>query len=161
MNQQKPTDRLSAPLAQSDVVFAGSTLIAVPLQAHRHTGSYLYHCAKGSGHSIINGKRYDWAERDIFCVPSWAWHEHVNASVTDDACLFCLNDLPVMRALGLYREEALGKKAEKVLLPLQPGDVEDTFADCSSLQTAVDYRPSTSLKQGIQEFVNWYRQYYA
>lgn len=78
-------------------------------KAHRHTGSYLYHVAKGSGHSIINGQRYDWDERDIFCVPSWAWHEHVNRSETDDACLFCLNDLPVMRALDLYREEAFGE----------------------------------------------------
>ena len=77
-------------------------------KAHRHTGSYLYHVAKGSGHSIIDGKRYDWTERDIFCVPSWAWHEHVNGSDSEDACLFCLNDLPVMRALGLYREEAFG-----------------------------------------------------
>ena len=77
-------------------------------KAHRHTGSYLYHCAKGAGHSIIEGKRYDWSERDIFCVPSWAWHEHVNASASDDAVLFCLSDLPVMRALGLYREEAFG-----------------------------------------------------
>ena len=77
-------------------------------KAHRHTGSYLYHVAKGSGHSIINGKRFDWKERDIFCVPSWAWHEHVNGSSSEDACLFCLNDLPVMRALGLYREQAFG-----------------------------------------------------
>lgn len=77
-------------------------------KAHRHTGSYLYQVCKGSGHSIINGKRFDWTERDIFCVPSWAWHEHVNGSDSEDACLFCLNDLPVMRALGLYREEAFG-----------------------------------------------------
>jgi len=75
-------------------------------KAHRHTGSYLYHVAKGSGYSIINGKRYDWAERDIFCVPSWAWHEHINGSASEDCCLFCLNDLPVMRSLGLYREQA-------------------------------------------------------
>ena len=78
-------------------------------KAHRHTGSYLYHCAKGSGHSIIDGKRYDWSERDIFCLPSWAWHEHVNDSATEDAVLFCLSDLPVMRALGLYREQAYGE----------------------------------------------------
>lgn len=75
-------------------------------KAHRHTGSYLYHVAKGRGHSIINGKRCDWQERDIFCVPSWAWHEHINDQASEDACLFCLSDLPVMRALGLYREEA-------------------------------------------------------
>lgn len=75
--------------------------------AHRQTGSYLYQVAKGSGFSIIDGKRLDWSERDIFCVPSWAVHEHANLSDTDDACLFCFNDAPVMRALGLYREEAV------------------------------------------------------
>lgn len=78
-------------------------------RAHRHTGSYLYQVCKGSGSSVINGQRFDWSERDIFCVPSWAWHEHANGSATEDACLFCLNDLPVIRALGLYREEALGE----------------------------------------------------
>lgn len=78
-------------------------------QAHRHTGSIIYQCAKGSGHSVINGKRFDWNERDIFCVPSWALHEHANASASDDACLFSFNDLPVVRALGLYREEAYGE----------------------------------------------------
>lgn len=78
-------------------------------KAHRHTGSYLYHVAKGSGHSVINGKRFDWNERDIFCVPSWAWHEHANGSASEDAVLFCLSDIPVMRALGLYREQAYGE----------------------------------------------------
>lgn len=76
-------------------------------KAHRHTGSYIYQVAKGKGFSIINGKRFDWQERDIFCVPSWMLHEHANASESEDACLFCFNDLPVMKALGLYREEAL------------------------------------------------------
>ncbi len=78
-------------------------------KAHRQIGSFIYQVAKGSGYSIINGQRYDWQERDIFCVPSWAFHEHVNASQSDDACLFCFHDLPVMKSLGLYREEALGE----------------------------------------------------
>jgi gentisate 1,2-dioxygenase len=76
-------------------------------RAHRHTGSVLYQVAKGKGFSIINGQRFDWQEHDIFCVPSWMFHEHANASQNDDACLFCFNDLPVMNALGIYREEAL------------------------------------------------------
>jgi len=63
--------------------------------------------AKGHGYSIINGKRFDWRERDIFCVPSCMFHEHVNGSSSDDACLFSFHDLPVMRALNLYYEEAL------------------------------------------------------
>lgn len=75
-------------------------------KAHRHTGSVMYQVAKGSGYSIIDGKRFDWIEKDIFCVPSWAIHEHVNGSDTEDCCLFSFNDLPVMDALGLYHEEA-------------------------------------------------------
>ncbi len=75
-------------------------------RAHRHTGSAVYQVAKGAGWSMIGGRRLDWAERDIFVVPSWAWHAHANASDSADACLFQFNDLPVMRALGLYREEA-------------------------------------------------------
>ncbi|MDD2986455.1 cupin domain-containing protein [Flavobacterium sp.] len=75
-------------------------------KAHQHTGSFVYQCAKGKGYSIIDGKRFDWKERDIFCVPSWAIHEHHNASETENACLFSFNDLPVMEKLGLYQERA-------------------------------------------------------
>ncbi len=78
-------------------------------KAHRHTGSTIYQVAKGSGHSVIDGQRFDWTERDIFCVPSWAFHEHANGSASEDACLFSFHDLPVMHALGLYREEALAE----------------------------------------------------
>ncbi|MBF0695667.1 MAG: cupin domain-containing protein [Flavobacterium sp.] len=74
-------------------------------RAHRHTGSFVYQCAKGRGFSVINGKRFDWKERDIFCIPSWAWHEHANLSETEDAVLFSFNDLPVIEKLGLYQEK--------------------------------------------------------
>ena len=79
-------------------------------KAHRHTGSIVYNVAKGSGYSIINGKRFDWKKNDIFVVPSWAWHEHANASERDDAVLFSFSDVPSMQALGLYREEALERE---------------------------------------------------
>lgn len=78
-------------------------------KAHRQVGSFLYQCCRGSGYSIINGQRFDWQERDIFCVPSWMFHEHVNGSAAEDACLFAFHDLPVMKALGLYREQAFGE----------------------------------------------------
>jgi gentisate 1,2-dioxygenase len=73
-------------------------------KAHKHTGSFVYQCAKGHGYTVIDGKRFDWKERDIFCIPSWAWHEHVNLSETEDACLFSFNDLPTIEKLGLYQE---------------------------------------------------------
>lgn len=57
-------------------------------------------------------------------------------------------------------EEALGKKAELNLLPLQPGDVPDTYADVDALVQDVDYRPSMSVDEGTRRFVQWYREYY-
>lgn len=76
-------------------------------KAHRHTGSFVYQCAKGRGYTVIDGRRFDWSERDIFCIPSWAWHEHVNLSDEEDACLFSFNDLPVIEKLGLYQERIM------------------------------------------------------
>lgn len=58
-------------------------------------------------------------------------------------------------------EKFLGKKAEKVLLPLQPGDVPDTYADVESLVQDVGYKPNTTIEQGIEKFAAWYNSYYA
>jgi UDP-glucuronate 4-epimerase len=57
-------------------------------------------------------------------------------------------------------EEKLGKQAEKELLPLQPGDVPDTYADVEALVEDVDYKPSTPIEEGIEKFVEWYQSYY-
>ena len=57
-------------------------------------------------------------------------------------------------------EEALGKKAIKELLPLQPGDVPDTYADSSALEKAVGYKPATPVKEGVANFVAWYKAFY-
>ena len=57
-------------------------------------------------------------------------------------------------------EEALGKKAIKVLLPMQPGDVPDTHANVDDLIEQFDYKPSTTIQDGIGHFVDWYRKYY-
>jgi UDP-glucuronate 4-epimerase len=57
-------------------------------------------------------------------------------------------------------EKALGRKAKKNFLPLQPGDVPDSFADIDSLTDAVGFRPKTPIEDGIRHFVDWYREYY-
>ena len=61
--------------------------------------------------------------------------------------------------IGLI-EGALGKTAKKELLPLQPGDVEDTCADVSDLMRDIGYQPKTPIKEGIEKFVAWYRNFY-
>ena len=57
-------------------------------------------------------------------------------------------------------EECLGRKAEKNLIPLQPGDVPNTWADASDLVRDVGYEPKTSVEAGVRRFVDWYREYY-
>ena len=57
-------------------------------------------------------------------------------------------------------ERALGKKAKIELLPAQPGDVEETYADVEALQQATGFHPATSLEEGVKRFVAWYRDYY-
>ena len=57
-------------------------------------------------------------------------------------------------------EDCLGKKAEMNLLPLQPGDVPDTYADVTDLVRDVGYKPATTVEDGIARFVEWYRGYY-
>lgn len=57
-------------------------------------------------------------------------------------------------------EKAMGKKADKELLPIQPGDVPDTYAEVEGLVADFEYQPSTSVEEGIQEFVDWYKRFY-
>ncbi len=57
-------------------------------------------------------------------------------------------------------EKALGKEAEKELLPLQPGDVPDTYANVEDLVRDFNYKPETTVKQGMSKFVEWFNEYY-
>ena len=57
-------------------------------------------------------------------------------------------------------ENALGKKAEKKLMPLQPGDVPATYADIDDLANDVGFKPATPIEVGIPRFVKWYREFY-
>ena len=75
-------------------------------RAHRHTGSVVYQVAMGRGNTVINGHRYDWEQNDIFCVPSWTWHEHGNDDQSKYAFLFSFNDFPTINSLDLFTEEA-------------------------------------------------------
>ena len=55
----------------------------------------------------------------------------------------------------------LGKEADKNMMSIQPGDVEKTWADVNQLIKDYDYRPNTSIKEGVKSFVNWYKSYYS
>ncbi len=57
-------------------------------------------------------------------------------------------------------EDCLGKKAERRLLPIQPGDVPATYADVDDLMRDVGFKPATPIEEGVQRFVAWYKEYY-
>src|SRR5690606_8703333 len=68
------------------------------------------------------------------------------------------NPVELLRYIEIL-ENCLGKKAEKNLLPIQPGDVPDTYADVDALIEDVDYKPTTPVEVGIEHFVKWYRDF--
>ena len=74
------------------------------LKARRVAGSSVFCVRQGKGRTVIDGKAFDWGKNDIVAIPSWALHEHANTG-SEDAILFSINDWPVLKALGLYREE--------------------------------------------------------
>ncbi len=69
------------------------------------------------------------------------------------------NPVDLMRFISVI-EHALGKKAKINMLPMQLGDVEATWADATDLEHAVNYRPRTSIEDGVKYFIEWYRKYY-
>ena len=71
----------------------------------------------------------------------------------------CSRPVQLLRYIEVL-EQCLGKKAKTEMLPLQLGDVPDTFADTSDLARDMNYQPSTTIDIGVAKFVQWYRDYY-
>jgi gentisate 1,2-dioxygenase len=102
-------------VAFTDPVTGGPTLPTVDCEmtllragektrAHRHTAAAIYHAYEGTGTAQIGDTCLDWEEGDSFVVPSWAWHR-LESRGKREALLFSINDAPVLRALGFWREE--------------------------------------------------------
>jgi 1-hydroxy-2-naphthoate dioxygenase len=77
----------------------------------RRTSSAVYFVVRGEGKTEIDGQEIGWGKNDCFVVPNWARHRHVNLSKNGEAVLFSVHDTPVLKALGLYREDAAGTQA--------------------------------------------------
>jgi UDP-glucuronate 4-epimerase len=94
--------------------------------------------------------------------PDWSGDHPDSATSTAPYALYNIgNNQPVELMYYIeVLEDCLGFKAEKNLLPLQPGDVPDTYADVQDLVRDVGYKPDTSVEQGVANFVAWYRDYY-
>ncbi len=101
---------------------------------------------------------------DIVATPSPDWDSSNPDPATSDAPyrvynIGSNNPMDLSRYIEVL-EETLGIKAERNLLPLQPGDVPDTYADVDDLIRDVGYKPDTPIETGIAEFVAWYKTYY-
>ena len=71
----------------------------------------------------------------------------------------CNHPVELMKFIELM-ERAMGKTVEKNLLPMQPGDVPDTYADVNALINDIGYKPVVTIEQGVERFVSWYKSYY-
>jgi UDP-glucuronate 4-epimerase len=94
--------------------------------------------------------------------PDWQGDAPDSATSTAPYRLYNIgNNQPVelMHYIAVL-ERCLGKEAQKEMLPLQPGDVPDTYADVADLVEQFDYKPATSVEDGVENFVRWYREYY-
>ncbi len=94
--------------------------------------------------------------------PDWSGEKPDTASSKAPYRIFNIGANQSIKLLDFIHEieKATGKTAKLNLMPMQPGDVTKTWADVSELITELGYQPQTSVKTGIQEFVNWYRAYY-
>jgi UDP-glucuronate 4-epimerase len=94
--------------------------------------------------------------------PDWTGAAPDSASSSAPYRLYNIgNNQPVelMRYIEVL-EQCLGREAEKNMLPLQPGDVPDTYADVTDLVERLHYKPDTSVEDGVARFVEWYRGYF-
>ena len=94
--------------------------------------------------------------------PDWTGDNPDAASSTAPYRLYNIgNNQPVelMHYIEVL-EDCLGKKAVKNMLPMQPGDVQATYADVDELVRAIDYKPAMSVEEGMERFVDWYSDYY-
>jgi UDP-glucuronate 4-epimerase len=134
-------------------ILAGKPIDVFNYGNHRRDFTYIDDIAQGVVHA---------ADRVATANPQWNGDAPDPGTSKAPYRLYNIgNNQPV--ELGRYiecLERSLGRKAQKNLLPLQPGDVPDTFADIDDLVRDVGYRPATPVEVGVERFVRWYLDYY-
>jgi UDP-glucuronate 4-epimerase len=101
--------------------------------------------------------------RVVDCIPEPATDSHGGPAASPVAPYRVFNigngaPVDLMRFIELM-EQALGRKAKKNMMPMQPGDVKATWADITDLQTVTGWKPQTSIEDGVRRFVAWYREF--
>ena len=141
-----------APMKFADAILEGRPIQVFNHGRHSRDFTYVDDIVEG----VIRAS-------DALAAPDPDWDPAAPDPATSDAPFRIYNignNTPVELADFIAAlEEALGRKAIRELLPLQPGDVPDTWADSSRLAHAVNYRPATPIAKGVRRFAEWYVDY--
>ena len=134
-------------------ILAGKPIDVFNYGNHRRDFTYVGDIVQGVVHAM-----------DRVARPNAAWNSDTPDPATSKAP-YRIYNIGNQRPVELMRyievlEQCLGRKAEKNLLPMQLGDVPDTWADVEDLVADVGYRPSTPVEEGVRRFVDWYLDYY-
>jgi UDP-glucuronate 4-epimerase len=142
----------------SPMIFARKILAGEPLEVfnfgkHRRDFTYIDDIVEGVVRVLVKPPAAN---------PAW---DAVTASPSSSRAPFRICNIGHSEPVELLYfiellERALGREAQKTLLPMQPGDVENTYADMSHLEALVGYRPQVSIEEGVERFVSWYRARY-
>ena len=142
-----------APMLFADAISEGRPLRLFNAGNHSRDFTYVEDIAEG----VVRAS-------DVIATPDPAWDPAAPDPGTSAAPfrIYNIGNGAPVRLLDFIAalERALGRKAERENLPLQPGDVPDTWADCARLEAATGWRPATPVEDGVARFVAWYRDYF-
>ena len=142
-----------APIIFADKIQRGETIDVFNYGKHRRDFTYIDDIVAGIIHALDNPAQPNntWSGDNPDPASSLAPYRIYNIGSN--------NPVELLRFIELM-EQGLGKIAVKNLLPMQPGDVPDTYANVDALANSVGYKPQTSIEEGVARFIEWYRAYY-
>ncbi|ODS24536.1 capsular biosynthesis protein CpsI [Candidatus Endobugula sertula] len=142
-----------SPFLFADAIIQGKPLKVFNYGKHRRDFTYIDDIVEGVVRTL-----------DINAAPNKQWSGTTPDPSSSKAPwkvynIGCSNPIPLLDYITIL-EEVFGQTTEKELLPLQPGDVPDTYADVQQLIDDIGYQPSTSLYEGVKKFAAWYKDFY-
>jgi len=142
-----------APILFANKIARGEPIDVFNYGQHRRDFTYIDDIVSGIIHSLDNPAQPN---------SQWTGDNPDPASSSAPYRIYNIGSnspVELLRFIELM-EQGMGKTAVKNLLPMQPGDVPDTYANVDSLVNAVGYKPQTSIEEGVARFIEWYRHYY-